>query len=185
MNIKQLQITYHPHADRLLLRISAGSSDEFRFWLTRRLVGLLAEPLGKHLLVLPLNEENVASSAQSSPEQGQNPVRDQAEAAFKHQQAVSSLQSGKTFDSPPEQNFPLGKEPLLVAKLGVTPADKGGVVLALQSNNDQGLSVQLGSPLLHGFCELLVKCSDQAKWGLALNLVPSAEVAEPHSKAVH
>ena len=180
MKIKQLQVTYQPYADRLLLRISAGSGDEFRFWLTRRLVGLLAEPLGKHLLGLPLHEQIAAS-----PEQAQNPVRHQAEAAFKHQQAVSGLQSEKTFETSPEQNFPLGKEPLLVAKLGVTPADKGGVVLALHSNDDQGLSVQLGSPLLHGFCELLVKCSDQAKWGLALNLVPSAEVAEPYSKAVH
>ena len=108
MNIKQLQVTYQPHADRLLLRISAGSGDEFRFWLTRRLVGLLAEPLGKHLLGLPLHEEIGASSALSSsaqtspvesiPEPAQNPVRHQAEAAFKHQQAVSSLQSGKTFD---------------------------------------------------------------------------------------
>ncbi|MBL4620865.1 MAG: hypothetical protein JKY89_00550 [Immundisolibacteraceae bacterium] len=183
MNIKQLQVTYQPYADRLLLRISASDGGEFRFWLTRRLVGLLAEPLAKHLQGLPLNDDG--ADRPEPPGSIENPARQQAEAAFKHQQAVAGLQSEKTFQSPPDQNFPLGEEPLLVAKLGVNPADKGGVVLALHSKDNKGLSVQLGSPLLHGFCDLLVKCSDQASWGLALNLVPPTKVAEPPSKAFH
>lgn len=192
MNIQQLQVTYQPLADRLLLRIAAGDSGEFRFWLTRRLVGLLAEPLGKHLLGPALDDAGTDGAGRAGNAEGnelagksENPLRHQAEAAFKHQQAVAGVQSEKRFESAAEPNFPLGEEPLLIAKLGVTPAPKGGVVLALHSSDDKGLSLQLGMPLLHGFCDLLVKCSDQAKWGLALNLVPVAKVAEPSSKVFH
>ena len=192
MNIQQLQVTYQPLADRLLLRISAGDGGEFRFWLTRRLVGLMAEPLGKHLLGPAVDDEVAdgverAGKAEGAEPAGkaENPARYQAEAAFKHEQAVAGVQSEKRFEAAAEPNFPLGEKPLLVAKLGVTPALKGGVVLALHASDDQGLSLQLGMPLLHGFCDLLVKCSDQAKWGLALKLVPTANVAEPSSKVFH
>ena len=181
MKIKQLQLLYQPDADRLLLRISAGNDGEFRFWLTRRLVGLLAEPLGKYLLGLPLHRDGsdpVVSSAE-------NPLRDQAEAAFKHQQALAGLQSKKSFVTPDQPSFPLGEEPLLIAKLGVTPTDRGGVVLSLHSKQDKGLSVELGPSLLHGFCDLLVKCSEQAKWQLELKLVPTGQVSESPSQAFH
>ena len=185
MNIQQLQVTYQPLADRLLLRISAGDSGEFRFWLTRRLVGLMAEPLGKHLLGPAVADSAEWAEGAELAGKADNPARHQAEAAFKHEQAVAGVQSEKRFESAAEPNFPLGEKPLLVAKLGVTPAPKGGVVLALHASDDQGLSLQLGMPLLHGFCDLLVKCSDQAKWGLALNLVPTPKVAEPSGKVFH
>ena len=61
---------------------------------------------------------------------------------------------------------------MLVAKLRLTPGKSGGLLLSLYSDQNQGLDIQLGPPLVHGFCDLLVKSSNQAGWGLSLGLVP-------------
>ena len=74
---------------------------------------------------------------------------------------------------------------MLVAKLRLTPGKSGGLLLSLYSDQDQGLDIQLGPPLVHGFCDLLVNSSNQAGWGLSLGLVPQIGTADPASKAFH
>ena len=180
MNLKQMQLTYQPADDRLLLRISGGERDEFRFWLTRRLVSVIADPLSKHLKGMPINPDTP-----DPPQPLQESPRAEAEAAFKHEQTMAELKTEQRFDEPAERRMPLGEAPLLVAKVRLTPTKNGGLVLSLHSSQDQGLDIQLGQPLLHGFCDLLVKTSDQAGWGLSLDLVPPANAAEPESKAFH
>ena len=79
MDLKQIQITYQPAEDRLLLRLSGGERDEFRFWLTRRLVSVMAEPLRKHLKGQSLNPDR-----DEPPKPAEESARADAEAAFEH-----------------------------------------------------------------------------------------------------
>ncbi|MDF1817908.1 MAG: hypothetical protein P1U54_04670 [Immundisolibacteraceae bacterium] len=180
MDLKQIQITYQLAEDRLLLRLSGGERDEFRFWLTRRLVSVIAEPLRKHLKGQSLNPDGA-----EPPKPAEESARADAEAAFEHERIMAGLKTEKRFDEPDERRMPLGETPLLVAKLRLTPGKSGGLLLSLYSDQNQGLDIQLGPPLVHGFCDLLVKSSNQAGWGLSLGLVPQIGTADPASKAFH
>ena len=46
--INQLQMSYSPEEDRVLLRLNTTSAEEFRFWLTRRYCQLMVQALNAH-----------------------------------------------------------------------------------------------------------------------------------------
>ena len=51
--INQLQMSYSPEEDRVLLRLNTTSAEEFRFWLTRRYCQLMVPALGAHRAAAP------------------------------------------------------------------------------------------------------------------------------------
>ena len=170
--IKQIQVAYDAVQDRLLARLNTDSGQEFRLWLTRRALQALWQPLRETLARQP------AAAALSSA------AAQEALLSFRHEQAVAQADFGARFESRPRVEFPLGKEPMLAARIVVKPGAKGGLALSFLPPQGQGITLQLGEQLSHGLVRLLLEGHDKADWQLGLALARSGEAPDARS-AVH
>ncbi|MGR8948898.1 MAG: hypothetical protein ACU84Q_12680 [Gammaproteobacteria bacterium] len=151
--ISQIQIKFVATEDRLLLRVSSSAQQEFRFWLTARLVRMLYPALYEAL------SKTSPSAAQSTPTAKPEVV------AFEHERAVAKTDF-KTGFKESEQTFPLGDEPILVTKCQLRPAKDGNTILALAPEHGQGIDINLSSDLMHSFTKLLVDAAKIAEWAI-------------------
>ena len=62
MNIHQLSISHDERQDRLLLRLNTLAGEEYRFWLTRRMVILILPALTQMLARLEAAQPGLAAS---------------------------------------------------------------------------------------------------------------------------
>ena len=101
--INQLEMSYSPGEDRVLLRLNTTSAEEFRFWLTRRYCQLMVQALNAYRAADPDVSNQVS------------PVARKAVETFKQEAA----DSGGNFkdDFKPCDTFPLGESPVLAHKL--------------------------------------------------------------------
>ena len=160
--LDQIQVTYVPGEDRLLLRVSTSSNEEFRFWLTRRYVRLVRPHLEQQLVSQP----RISTQA--------NPVAQRELYAFERQQAVQSAD----FQTPYKQEekaLPLGAEPLLLTRFAMRPTDAGGVSVTLAPEQGQGIDLALTPQLVHSIMALLDNALKTADWALAPASPPAAE----------
>ncbi|MEM7469644.1 MAG: hypothetical protein AAF387_22570 [Pseudomonadota bacterium] len=149
--ISQIQIKFVATEDRLLLRVSSSNQQEFRFWLTARLVKKLYPALYDSL-------------SKTSPTAAQSlPIAKQEVVEFEHQQAISKTDFKTEFKEAPQQ-FPLGETPILVTKCQLRPTQDGNTVLALAPEEGQGIDINLSLELLHSFTKLLVDAARIAEW---------------------
>ena len=151
--ISQIQIKFVATEDRLLLRVSSSSQQEFRFWLTARLVKMLYPALYDTLA-------KTSSIAANNVPQAKHDV-----VAFEHQQAVAKTDF-KTGFKEVKQDYPLGKTPILVTKCQLRPNPDGNTILALAPEQGQGIDINLSNELLHSFTKLLIDACKTAEWPL-------------------
>ena len=150
-NISQIQIKFVATEDRLLLRVSSSEQQEFRFWLTARLVKMLYPALYEAL------SKTSTLATTSTPNAKREVV------AFEHQQAVAKTDF-KTDFKEVKQSFPLGEQPILVTKCQLRPVNEGNTILALAPEKGQGIDINLSSDLMHSFTKLLVDAAKIAEW---------------------
>ncbi|MCB1748802.1 MAG: hypothetical protein H6977_15700 [Gammaproteobacteria bacterium] len=151
--IEQVQITFVPAEDRLLLRVSSGAAEEFRFWLTRRFVVALRPQLTRRL-------------------SGQDHIRVQASSDarrelldFERQRAVSTADFKTPFKASP-RSFPLGEQPILLTRFTLRPRDDGAIALTLAPEQGAGIDLALTPALVHSVLALLDTALDSADWQL-------------------
>ena len=163
--ISQIQIKFIATEDRLLLRVSSSAQQEFRFWLTARLVKMLYPALYDTL------SKTSPVAAQSVPEAKREVV------AFEHQQAVSKTDFKTNFKEV-KQDFPLGDTPILVTKCQLRPNPDGNTVLALAPEQGQGIDINLSNELLHSFTKLLTDACKIAEWQLGAQTLAQPTVSK-------
>jgi hypothetical protein len=145
-SIYQMNVTYSPEEDRLLLRITTQKGVEFRVWLTRRyctlLMGVLEKEIGKRG-GMPV----VASTPET-------------------RQMFREGAMDKPFDDKGARQHPLGEDGILA--YGISTLEKPGDVLGLelQPQNGQGVTINLNQSLLFMFHNLLTQGIDRANWRL-------------------
>ena len=152
--ISQIQVKFVATEDRLLLRVSSSAQQEFRFWLTARLVKLLYPALYDALSKTP------------SAVTQQTPIGKKEVVAFEHHKAVSQADFTTGFKEI-KQSFPLGDEAILVTKCQLRPQNDGNTVLALAPEEGQGIDINLSNELLHSFTKLLTDAANVAQWPLS------------------
>ena len=64
--LSQIQVSFAPAEDRLLLRVSTDEHTEFQFWLTRRYVRLLWPILEQMVAVTPADHPSAPTHARAS-----------------------------------------------------------------------------------------------------------------------
>lgn len=151
--IDQIQITYVPDEDRLLLRLSTQAQEEFRLWLTRRLVKLLRPALDQSLAAQPRIQ------TQASAEARQELLR------FEHERVVRTADFHTPYRAADKQ-LPLGPQPLVITRITLRRQDDGGVALSLAPTQGQGVDLALTPPLLHSLVALLDSALAKSDWGL-------------------
>ena len=159
---------YHPEEDRILLRVNSTTSQEFRFWITRRFALILIRVLAEH--------------AESDPDistQGSAEAR-QAVKEFKHEQAIDKADFNKPFREE-HAEFPLGEEARLAFRLTCNRVD-AVLKLGIHPKNGEGITWQIDRNLNTSITQLLLSAVQKAQWNLGQQAV--ATVAHQDEKPV-
>jgi len=147
MTINQINLSYHPAEDRLLLRINTGDSAEFRIWLTRSAVIGILSSLDHLQLVLEAKEVKTKTSAEDAIRKFEQDASDQ------------EMQFGTGFQ--PAATFPLGEAPLLLINFSIENSESGFTVVFELANNlklDIKLQPRMATDLHKLICRIIKSC---------------------------
>lgn len=161
MSIRQLQIAHDAVQDRLLLRVATQADEEFRVWLTRRLL----RELWPHLAQL-------AASPAAGPAPAGQSEAPHFEEPFRNEPAT----------------FPLGSNPLLTSEIKVDTHADGPVHLTFREGRERSFELTLTVDLLHALRAMLRAGAEQAHWDLALDYtraVAAPTLATPPATPPH
>lgn len=142
--LHQLNITYSSKEDRLLLRVTTHSGDEFRIWLTRRFTGLLFKVLEKEMD----NRGGINKLGTSD----------------KTRQMFKAGAFEKDFEQEKTVNFPLGEDGFLAFGIKVSNAEGGNMLLELLPGEGPGVTINLNASLLYMMHNLLTQGVMKAEW---------------------
>ena len=155
--LQQLNISYVPHEDRLLLKARTSDDAELRIWLTRRytslLINVLVQQMDQHGGIMEL------ASNKSTVEQFKGGAFDQ------DYQPLS------------KQNFPLGENGVLGYRINAGKSADTRDNLQLLPEHGEGLNLVLDKSMLFMLYNLLEQALAHAEWNLPL---PQA-----HKEPVH
>ena len=171
MGIRQLNGTYVPAEDRIVLRVSTDAGEEFRFWLTR--------PVTARLLA-SIRTLAARTIAQKFPPQVAQTVTE-----FEQQAVAQQTKLDDQFV--PGATFPLGEAPALVVKLALAPADNG-VSLDLGLPNGANVNLRFTQQLSQQVGVLLDRLQQNANWLIAPAAEPVAAapaITDDDKKLVH
>lgn len=142
MIINQINISYIPVEDRLLLRINTNTSEEFRFWLTRAVVIQILSALAQvevQVMVHAVTADGPAEANKSA----------------KH----SEKMFGTAFK--PAEIFPIGKIPILLSRFSIKH-NKNGVTglfdLANKMNMQINFQFQMAATFYKQICRTVTAC---------------------------
>lgn len=162
--LEQFNAAYDALQDRILLRIRTSDGAEYRFWITRRYLSLLwpllmkmADGFSARKSVDPLARSTLAELAHG--------------AAVGQADFTSQYQEGSL--------FPLGEEPVLLAKISLKAPGKDTQTIMLLPNQGNGINLDLDENLVHILARLLQQTATGAEWGLKLDVSPGTSSADP------
>lgn len=145
MTIHQLNLTYLPQEDRILLRINTNDAEEFRFLLTRRITLFLLQQMETHFSNLP-------SEVRASVPNNMGGIKDQNNVA-------ESFINGET--------FPIGSDALLVQESQWTAKSinqefHAEITLAIGAGRQ--ISLMISEAILLPFFQMLTTLYQQVGW---------------------
>lgn len=152
-SLQQLQVTYVPAEDRILLRVSTTDRQELRFWLTRRLV----------VRLLPGLDDVLARE----PAVGTQPSADARREIFRFRQQKALAEADfKTAYREDAESFPLGRHPVLVSTIRMRRLEEGRWAMALVPARGRGQNTELvlKEELVHSLASLVRRASTGAGW---------------------
>ena len=165
--LHQINLSFNPEQDRLLLSLKTTALEELRFWLTRRFVKQVWP-----LLLQLLEREVEVMTPTAAPESKKEVL------AFQHQQALAESNFGEQYEQRTASR-PLGDEPVLVARFVAKQPAPGQHVLSFLPAQGQGIDIRMDNRLLHSFCKLLADTQAKTEWDLQLTLPTHAVPSEP------
>lgn len=171
MDLHQIQVTYQPEEDRILLRVSFraedGSLEEIRSWLTRRLVKSLWPGIVRSLdSQVKLNQPQAAHASAEI-------------LSMEYQASVTEIKASGNFDIPFEaaaENYPLGETPLLVSATRFQLNPNEPLRIGFTGMSGESFEVCFTQTAMHGFCKLLQEAVKTAEWDLQLHIPSFAPV---------
>lgn len=155
--LQQINISFVPVEDRLLLRMTAGKPgglSEYRVWLTRRFVRLLWSTLEQMM------ELEMKKNPSISPESRQVVRQFQEDAALKNTDFSTPFQ-----DEQPS-SLPLGDAPILASLIQSGHGHDGQQVLCIKDQRNQGINITLNLQLIHSVRKLINDAVRLAQWDL-------------------
>lgn len=157
--LRQMHVNFDPVEDRVLLRITAGEPgnlDEFRFWLTRRIVRALWKLLDQAVDTEALTDPRV-------PQESAGALRE-----FKQAAALAEADFSTPFKAE-QAKTPLGPAPQLISKIQFRQ-QQGSHLLILETNRGQAVNLALNASLIHSFRKLLADQCLAAQWDIPVDM---------------
>lgn len=158
--LDQFNAAYDAMQDRILLRMRTNDGAEYRFWITRRFLALLWPILMKMA---------DGFSARKAPT---NPLTRSTLAELAHGAAVEQADFASEYQE--GSSFPLGTDPILLAKISLRPPVGETQTLLLLPHQGEGVNLDLDEKLVHVFARLLQQTATAGEWNLTLDISPGA-----------
>jgi len=153
--LHQMNVSYFPVEDRLLLKISSRNEDEYRLWLTRRYAQLLLKILDAEMDKIG-GKHTVASNDQT-----RKMYKDGAfEKAYEEE----------------NRSYPLGEKGILAFRVNTAHTEDGNLQLELSPEKGQGISLNLNHSLIYMLNNLISQGIAQAQWNLQTDDAGSSKV---------
>jgi len=169
VQLKEINVTYVPKEDRLLVKISDSDDEECRIWLTRRFTKILLEALDKVLMAESRAQGAVTKEAQS------------AFAEYQHSQNVNDDSFAHNYQQETGQPA-LGKEDMLAHTIEYKSLSNGGLEFSILSDGDKKATLNMDDKMKHQFYELVQRGIVMASWDKhGLSITGSPEL----TSAVH
>lgn len=165
--LEQFNTAYDAKQDRILLRLRTSDGAEYRFWITRRYLALLWPILIK------------MADGFSARKAAADPLLRSAIAELAHGAAVGQADFASEYQE--GNSFPLGSEPILLARISLRPPVGETQTLLLLPHQGEGINLDLDEKLVHIFARLLQQTATAGEWNLTLDISPGAGSAEPLS----
>ena len=150
--ISQLQMSYSPEEDRVLLRLNTTSTEEFRFWLTRRYSQLVIQALR-------------CASSQLTPMSQTRYRRWPARQLRSLSRRPRIPGETSKMTSSPVRPFPWEKPRYWPIKLSYK-VSASKLALTIAPKSGQGVTIVLDSSLNFNVTKLLKSAGEAGKWGL-------------------
>lgn len=175
MELHQIQTSYLPDQDRLLVKFSftetaSAARQEIHLLFTRRLTmkfwPTLLEAMSKQVKM------SKPGAAHASSEIVQ----------MEHEASVAAMKESGIFDKPFEgavEGWPFGKDALLPEDIQFHIHATVPFKMEFFVEGGRNFEVTLGSPLLHGFCKLFQDAVEKADWGFTLEMMSGPSEAPP------
>lgn len=171
MNIHQLSVSFDERQDRLLLRLSTQTHEEFRFWLTRRMTSRLLPALEQCVVRQEASQPGVAAPDPGTQQMLSELKRD----AFMQQADFSTPFASQT------PTLPLGSEPLLVTDAHFNLESGGALRIQLLEKSpgvsDKSCQMNLQATLVHGLVHLIRQALGQTEWAIKLTATAEDQAA--------
>ena len=174
MNIHQLSASHDERQDRLLLRLNTQAGQEFRFWLTRRMVVRLLPAMDQSLVKLEVAQPGMVAT---------DPPTQHMLAEFKRNAFLQSADFSTPYTQTPLA-LPMGQEPMLVTDVQLSLQPNGHMQMVFQNKNEgapQTCQLNLHPPLVHGMIHLVRQAVEKAEWGILPPQPVAATVSAPDS----
>jgi hypothetical protein len=155
MNISQVQFAF------------VAEQEAVRAWFTRRLVKLLWPNLMRMVAKRVVDEKPAAT-----------PEARQMILGMKREAHLQQMDFSKPFRGD-AASYPLGQEPLLVARVDMAAQPHGVTRMSLKRQDGHGFDLNLNEGMFDAFCQLLRQACLQAEWGIELRLPGQGEGAPP------
>ena len=149
MSIKQFNGEWVAAEDRVHFRFNTSEGEEYRFWLTRRIVQALIAGT-QHTAVKTLEKTHPPQVAQAMQSFQQQAMAQQANFEGGYEGAAEK---------------PLGETPLLVVGLAIHQNGER-IEIEFQLSTGQNLHIQMTSHVVQVMVTLLNKLQETAKWGV-------------------
>jgi len=157
--INQIQATYFPAEDRILLKIKTLNELVYLAWITRRFMKLVIPVLhGQH----PTTGKTLFDDKAAQVQQMEN----------EKTQLIGDYES--KYQQSENAQYPLGEDPILLAKIAFKDMYSDKAQLALEPETGQGIILPYHSDLLGPLIKIFSQALNATDW--ALDLDPILEV---------
>lgn len=185
MHLEQLNLTYLPQEDRIVMRIGFGSvqeknadtseilKQEVQVYITRRLLSLLWPA------ILEVMEAHVRMNRPEAAFASNDLMQ------MDHQASLDDFKEKGSFDQQYDEQDRTGVHgatPLLIESVKFHLTVNEPICMQIILLQGDSIELKMDKSLMHGFCKLLQKTEGAAQWGLDLKLLGQNETLLPAHK---
>ncbi|BBB22981.1 conserved hypothetical protein [Abyssogena phaseoliformis symbiont OG214] len=175
MQIHQLQMSYSPEEDRIILRVGSTTDEEICLFLTRRLVN----DFWTILVPAMKQSEPMLNDMQKTSE---IPEVKKIKQEIQHQQIIEKSDYITPFNKGKES--PVGQTPMLTTKISINTNDSNMTLFVFSSADGKNINLNLNQELVHNLYELIAKVLPSTNWGLVLEGATNTAFIENKTKSV-
>ena len=163
-NLRQINATYLPKQDRLLVKLSNSNDQQYRIWFTRRFTRLLMGVLDSNFLAESQVQGAITKEAQKAFADYQH-IQNVKEDCFSDEYQDETTSSAETASTDERVFNGLTEQPHLLAHtINYQSREDGGLTLSIIADEQKTLTLNMDFSMKHQFYELLERSLDLSDW---------------------